>query len=107
MKEWFKEAWRHWKFPITVLILLFTMLVTHAFQLPAPPSKYAPTEVQRLKMELAAKDVQIAKMQYVSAVNALTSLGDQIRAENKWPEDVQLDLSTMTFIERKAPEPKK
>ena len=70
------------------------------------PSKYEPTEIQRLRLEvkqrdakLAQRDLADAQARFQAAVAALMAEGDAVREANGWPKDVALNPDTLTFAE--------
>jgi GAF domain-containing protein len=69
-----------------------------------PPNPYQPTEVQALRLKVAQQAAQLAQAQlreaqanFQSTLAALTAAGEKVRAENKWPEDVVLNLDSLQF----------
>jgi hypothetical protein len=98
------------------LCLLFVILILASGILAQAPTKYQPTEVQSLKIQLAYKDVQIAQQQYQAALNALSGTAAAAQKENGWPVTVTLNyaaLPAVQFVDHpappapKKPEPKK
>ncbi|HVI10182.1 MAG TPA: hypothetical protein VND65_17970 [Candidatus Binatia bacterium] len=81
--------------------------------------KYEPTEVEKLKLQLAQKDAQLAQQQFNYAQQslnvAITAFRNQSNAIVKahgWPDDVEADYNTLEFALRpkpgaKSPEPAK
>lgn len=75
-------------------------------QAPLPAaSKYKPTEIQQLKLEVAQKDAQLAQVQlqraqqvFQSALAKLDDVAGQVKRENGWPEGVQFSPDSLTFI---------
>jgi len=86
-----------------VITILFA-LVMIAFAGQASPAKYAPTEVQSLRLkvaqqaaQLAQRDLQDAQTRFQTAVSALREEGEKVKVESKWPKDVVFDLGSLTF----------
>lgn len=85
---------------------------------PATPSKYLPSDVQSLRLQVKQKDAQLAQMAFNVAQQQLRQAfvdlqaeSERIKAENKWPKEAQFDPNSLTFSEppapAKAPEAKK
>jgi hypothetical protein len=71
---------------------------------PAPTPAYEPSEGQRLKLENAqlkalviALQIQPLEQKRQEQVKALSDLCETIRKENKWPDNIKCDLSTLKF----------
>jgi hypothetical protein len=74
-------------------------------QAPAP-SKYAPSDdqlhrlqVSYLQAQLAQRDMQIAQQRMQSALGQMAADAEKIKAENKWPANVQFNPDTLSFSE--------
>lgn len=102
------------KVKVIVVIGLFALTgITIVAQAPpaAPPaSKFEPTEVQRLKLQVAQKDAQLAQVQlqraqvaFQAALAELDAEAGRVKAANGWPSTVQFSPDTLTFVE--APKP--
>jgi hypothetical protein len=102
------------------LILASLAIVSAAVaQQPTAPAgtKVEPTEVQVLKLKVAQKDAIIAQQQSQSlhqqasmadqqaqqALTALQKLAADVKAENKWGEDVQFEPNQLTFTRADKP----
>jgi len=82
---------------------------------PAPgaaASKYQPTEVQALKLQVAQRDAQLAQIQlqraqaaFQGALAKLDELAGQVKLENKWPAEVQFSPDTLQFETPPKPPP--
>jgi|SRR6267142_4273374 len=91
-----------------------TLLFSATLLAQSPPAKYEPTEVELLRLQVAQKDAQIAQIQlqqaqqmFQQALGRLQVQADIIKAEHKWPAEVQFKLETLTFAPpTKAPEKK-
>jgi len=90
----------------SLLGILFAFLLAAA----QAPSKYQPSEVQSLRLQLALKNAQLAQrdaadaqQRFQNSLNDLRTEGEKVRTENKWPDTVKFDPSTMTFVEPPAP----
>jgi hypothetical protein len=77
---------------------------------PAAPSKYQPTEVQALKLQVLQRDAQLAQIQlqraqqaFQGALAALDAEAGKVKTENGWPKDVQFSPDTLTFDVPKLP----
>lgn len=98
---------------VIVVIGLFALTGIALAQAPsvaAPPSKFEPTEVQRLKLQVAQKDAQLAQVQlqraqvaFQAALAELDAEAGRVKAANGWPATVQFSPDTLTFVE--APKP--
>jgi hypothetical protein len=74
--------------------------------------KYAPTEIQTLRLQLRQKDAQIAQKDYFiaqqnfqAAVKALDDEADKVKTENQWPSGVLFDKDKLTFAEPPPEQP--
>jgi len=90
------------------LIIISVLLA----QSPAAPVKYEPSEVEQLRLQLAAKDAQIAQIQFQNAqyvfqqaIARLHAEADKVKAEHKWPAEVQFKPETLTFAVPAPPKP--
>lgn len=99
---------------VIVVIGLFALtgiaMMAQAPPAAAPPSKYEPTEVQRLKLQVAQKDAQLAQVQlqraqqaFQAALAELDAEAGRVKVANGWPSTVQFSPDTLTFVE--APKP--
>ena len=90
----------------SVLGVLFAFLLAVA----QGPSKYQPSEVQSLRLQLALKNAQLAQrdaqdanQRFQNSLRDLNVEGEKVRVENKWPDTVKFDAGTMTFVEPPPP----
>jgi len=96
------------------IALSLTLLLSATLLAQTPPVKYEPTEVEMLRLQVAQKDAQIAQIQlqqaqqmFQQALGRLHLEADKIKAEHKWPAEVQFKMDTLTFAAPpKAPEKK-
>jgi hypothetical protein len=79
-------------------------------QLPVQSSKYKPTDLQLLRLQVKQRDAQLAQValrdaqqQFQSTLAALQQEADKVRDENKWPATVQFSPDTVSFSEQPAP----
>jgi len=102
-----RATWRGHLFCVVTVLALGAIAWA---QSPAPaPNPYQPTEVQALKLKvaqqdaiIAQRDMQSAQQRYQNAIVALNTAAEQVKRDNKWPEDVQLNLDSLVFS-KKAP----
>lgn len=102
-----------------VVIILMGLVGISIIDAQQSPKPYEPSEVQSLRLQVAQKDAQLAfnnlqqaQAEYQKAFTALNKLADQTKKDNKWPDDVHFDFSTLTFTAAPAkpapaPEPAK
>jgi hypothetical protein len=89
---------------IITLVIVFAGLVLALFgQTPAPVT-YKPTEIQTLRLQLAQRDAQLAQKdlqeaqtRFQQALVNLTNEANKVKADNKWPADVQFSPNDLTF----------
>jgi len=88
------------------------ILISALFAQSPAPVKYEPTEVEQLRLQLAAKDAQIAQIQFQNAqyvfqqaIARLHAEADKVKAEHKWPAEVQFKQETLTFAAPAPPKP--
>src|SRR6266404_7794961 len=96
------------------IALSLTLLFSATLLAQTPPAKYEPTEVEQLRLQLAAKDAQIAQIQFQNAqyvfqqaIARLHAEADKVKAEHKWPAEVQFKPETLTFAAPAPPKPEK
>ena len=108
---------------IVVLLVVVALLVAGVLrsrgQTPTPPSKYQPTEVQSLRLQVAQKNAQLAQValqqaqrNFQDAFAALNAEAAKVKAEQKWDDaKVTFNADTLTFadapVKPPAPEAKK
>jgi hypothetical protein len=70
----------------------------------APKQDFAPTEIQRLKLEnlqlkakLAQAEQAKAQANFQGSLNELFTYSNTVRTENKWGEDVSFDVDSLKF----------
>lgn len=68
-------------------------------------SKYQPSEIQSLRLQVRHKDAIIAQksleqaqQNFSWAVKLLNEEGEKVRADNKWPEEVKFDADKLEFL---------
>jgi hypothetical protein len=78
-----------------------------------PPSKYQPSELQLLRLQLKQKDAQLAQKDFFIAQQnfnaSLKSLNDEaakVKTENGWPGGVGFNAENLAFTEAPAPKEK-
>jgi len=93
-----------------LLIVGFSLLFFMCGVLAQAPSKYQPSEVQSLRLQLALKNAQLAQrdaqdanQRFQNSLRDLNVEGEKVRVENKWPDTVKFDAGTMTFVEPPPP----
>jgi hypothetical protein len=108
-----------WLLSITLVAVIAAMGMIVLMNIQAmaqspPASTYQPTEVQSLRLQVAQRDAQLAQRDVVAAnqrfqaaVAALSTAGERVKQENKWPDDVHFDLDTLNFSQAPAKEPAK
>jgi DNA-binding protein H-NS len=99
---------------LAILAGLFVgLLIANGQDKKADPPKYEPTKVQLLELKLAKDDAVIAQdalqasdafKNYQKAMQDLNAKVEQIKAENKWPKELQVNFQDMTWA---MPEPAK
>jgi hypothetical protein len=91
------------------------MLVLAMFGQQAPPvgARYAPSEVQSLRLQVRQKDAQIAQnalekaqLRFQQTLVDLQAEAERIKTENKWPKDTQFDPNNLVFNEPPTPSKK-
>lgn len=113
---------------VYVAVLMFAFATGYyAFSQEAKPpaaSKYTPTEVQSLRLQLAQSHAINAQQQQQTACGngitpgtyagqfsaALSSLNEEaakVKKEQGWPETVEFNQATLAFAESKPPDAKK
>jgi len=99
---------------IALSFVLSILMMALFAQSPAAPAKYEPSEVEQLRLQLAAKDAQIAQIQFQNAqyvfqqaIARLHAEADKVKAEHKWPAEVQFKPETLTFAAPAPPKPEK
>lgn len=93
------------------LVAISLLLVSAAVaQSPPVANPYVPTEVQQLRLKVAQQNAQLAQSQlreaqqnFQSAVAALSAAGEKVKEENKWGDDVVLNLDTLQFSKKAVP----
>lgn len=78
---------------------------------PPPPSKYQPTEVQSLRLQVAQKNAQLAQAAlqsaqraFADAFSALQQEAAKVKAEQKWDDaKVTFNPDTLTFVDAPTP----
>jgi hypothetical protein len=97
-----------WFFFLAAFILYLVITVQCLAQAqigpPAPIPTYEPTELQQLKLEnerykliIIALQIAPLEQQRKEQLATLNQLCETIRKENKWPEDIKCDLTTLKF----------
>lgn len=73
---------------------------------PAPVSKYQPSEVQLLRLQLRLKDAQLAQValqraqaQFQGALAVLDEESGKVKRDNGWPATVQFSPESLTFTD--------
>jgi|SRR5882724_8702909 len=96
------------------ITLGLTLLFGATLLAQSSPVKYEPTEVELLRLQVAQKDAQIAQMQlqqaqqiFQQSFGRLRAEADKIKAEHKWPAEVQFKSDTLTFAAPPPKEPEK
>jgi len=91
---------------LVILALVFTSGI-----LAQAPSKFQPTEIQSLRLQVKQRDAIIARQNYENAVNQIQAEAEKVRKENNWPDTVRFDFNSLTFFDTATPpktqEPKK
>ncbi len=90
---------------VLFLIVAVVMLLGMAQAPPsAPKAKYEPSELQALRLKvkqqeavLAQRDLRDAQMRLQAAMTELEAAAQAIKKENKWADNVQFDVNTLTF----------
>jgi hypothetical protein len=82
---------------VAVMVLLAGSVVAQA------PAKYAPSEVQLLKLQVRQKDAQLAQVAAQQAYTALLSEAAAVKRENKWDDKVIFNPESLTFTDPPAP----
>jgi hypothetical protein len=89
---------------VVFLLLVFWAVALFA-QAPAQPpmqGELTPTEVQSLRIQVKAKDLQIAFINWQNALSDLKNYGEQVKTENHWDPKTVFNLDRLVFI---APPP--
>jgi len=101
-----------YKFAAIITVALLLACVAVFGQTNPPQTDYKPSEVQMLRLQLAqekAKNAELlltqAQQQYQAAIGNLSSEGEKIKTENKWPPTVQLNFQTLAFSAPPKPPP--
>lgn len=96
------RTWR--RVTVTVVLVLCCGSVL------AQQTKYEPTEVQLLRLQVKQKDAQLAQVQlqraqqaFQGALAALDAEAGAVKKANNWPADVQFSPDTLTFEVPKLP----
>lgn len=93
------------------LILFLCFLSSGSAQTKPAAPVYEPTEIQRLRLENAQLRVQLIgtaiqplQQRYQEQLMILAKLCEEVRKENKWPQDIECDVRTLQFVPRPKPE---
>lgn len=88
----------------------FGLVVAQTGSTLVPATKYEPTELQRLKLQVLQRDAQLAQVQlqraqqaFQGALAALDAEAGEVKKSNKWPAEVQFSPDTLTFDVPKLP----
>lgn len=95
-------------------VVTFALAVVFFAQVPpaAPPAKYEATEIQQLRLKVKFQEAQLLNKDLLelqgklnAAVMELRTEAEKVKAENKWPKEVNFDFQTQTFSAPPAPPP--
>lgn len=93
--------------PPAALSVYVPLRVAHAQA--AAASKYVPSELQLLRLQVKQRDAQLAQIALRDAqrnmqvaLQALSEESERVKADNKWPATVQFNFDSMTFVDAPA-----